>query len=92
MNLSRYLHQPHPANCDCSVCWSRRETARPAVCPSTPCTECRPVHLSRDLLTGCWRVKPAFTCAKHKPPHRPLAFWSVAFQSSTSVPTDEFPF
>lgn len=33
MNLSRYLHQPHPEGCDCSVCWSRRETARPRSLP-----------------------------------------------------------
>ncbi|MFH6598754.1 DUF5447 family protein [Ectopseudomonas khazarica] len=92
MNLSRYLNRPHPENCDCSVCWSRRETAQPVVCPSTPCSHCHPVHVSRDLLTGRWHVRPAFICAKHKPPRRPPAFWSVAYQTSTSVPTDEFPF
>ncbi|WP_172825330.1 lysogeny maintenance protein PflM [Ectopseudomonas mendocina] len=91
-SLSQYVRQPHADNCDCSVCWSRRAMAQPEACPSTPCSHCRPVHVSRDLLTGRWQVKPAFICAKHKPPRRPPAFWSVAFQSSTSVPTDEFPF
>ncbi|WP_373420699.1 DUF5447 family protein [Pseudomonas sp. 21] len=39
---SKYLHRPHPLDCDCSVCWSRRELGKISLCQSTPCTECRP--------------------------------------------------
>ncbi|MEE9100377.1 DUF5447 family protein [Pseudomonas nitroreducens] len=48
---SKYLHQPHPENCDCSVCWSRRELAKPAVSRSTPCTECRPTRVFTVVTT-----------------------------------------
>ncbi|WP_171016600.1 DUF5447 family protein, partial [Pseudomonas sp. D(2018)] len=37
-----YPHLTHAANCDCSVCWSRRELAGSAPSRSTPCEHCRP--------------------------------------------------
>ncbi|WRT83934.1 DUF5447 family protein [Pseudomonas citronellolis] len=70
--LKRYLHQPHAPDCDCSVCWSRRELAKPAASQSTPCTECRPTRVfavvtTMALVAGAWRsihstyrVEPGF--------------------------------
>ena len=84
MNRSRYLHQPHAANCDCSVCWSRRETARPAPCPSTPCTECR--HVSVLKVDGRWKLTPAFICAKHTPSNRPPRYWHVVLDTGKPTP------
>ena len=84
MNLSRYLHQPHPATCDCSVCWSRRETAHPAVCPSTPCTECRPVSVRK--VDGRWKLTPASICAKHTPSNRPPKYWHVVHDTGKPTP------
>ncbi|WP_348658107.1 DUF5447 family protein, partial [uncultured Stutzerimonas sp.] len=31
---------PHVPDCDCSVCWSGREVAKPARSRSTPCAQC----------------------------------------------------
>ncbi|WOF80241.1 MULTISPECIES: DUF5447 family protein [Stutzerimonas stutzeri subgroup] len=38
-----YQRLPHAQDCDCSVCWSRREMAKPARSRSTQCAQCRPV-------------------------------------------------
>lgn len=86
MTLSRYLRQPHPDNCSCSVCWSRTVTAQPACSPSTQCDQCRPVSVSRDALTGRWLLKPAFTCAKHTPADRPQKWWFVIHDSGKPTP------
>lgn len=87
--MNRYLHQPHAPDCDCSVCWSKREMAKPVTCPSTRCADCRPFlsfklggHMV--LMMGAWvevkawyRYQPAFTCAKHTPSDRPPRYWHV---------------
>src|SRR5690606_38103785 len=42
-------------DCDCSVCWFRREMAKPAPSRSTPCAQCRPAYARpiRTLQMGC---------------------------------------
>ncbi|MHA3887285.1 lysogeny maintenance protein PflM [Stutzerimonas degradans] len=100
-----YQRLPHAQDCDCSVCWSRREMAKPAPCQSTPCAQCRPAYARpiRTLQMGCvggiwkpllsdWKVEPAYICAKHAPPDRPAKWWSVTYQDSTSAPSEQFPF
>ncbi len=100
-----YQRLPHAQDCDCSVCWSRREMAKPAPSRSTPCALCRPAYARpiRTLQMGCvggtwkpllseWTVEPAFICEKHTPPERPAKWWSVAYQDSTSAPSESFPF
>ena len=84
MSLSRYLHRPHAETCDCSVCWSRRVPVDPAPCPSTPCDQCRPASVFK--VDGIWRAKPAFTCAKHKPPRRPPRYWNTIYDSGKPTP------
>ncbi len=84
MSLNRYLHRPHTETCDCSVCWSRRVPVDPAPCPSTPCDQCRPASVFK--VDGIWRAKPAFTCAKHKPPRRPPKYWNVIHDSGKPTP------
>ena len=84
MNLSRYLHLPHPEGCDCSVCWSRRATAQPAPCPCTPCTECRPVSVRK--VNGRWQLTPAFICEKHTPSDRPPKYWHVVHDTGKPTP------
>ena len=91
--LNRYLHQPHAPDCDCSVCWSRRELAKPEACQSTPCTECRPTRVVTVVtvmkkVAGVWRsisstyrVERGFTCAKHMPALRPPKYWHVIYDS-----------
>ncbi|MDH0140757.1 lysogeny maintenance protein PflM [Aquipseudomonas alcaligenes] len=81
--LDRYLHQPHAANCDCSVCWSRRVPAS-APSPSIPCDQCRPASVTK--VNGSWKVIPAFTCAKHTPPPRPPRYWHSIYDSGNPVP------
>ncbi|MFI8608013.1 DUF5447 family protein [Pseudomonas sp. NPDC077649] len=90
MNLSRYLHQPHPANCDCSVCWVSRNWVPPvgATSPSTPCAECRPAQWS--LVNGRMTfLTPAYICSKHTPSSRPPKYWHVV--SDTGKPTPFVP-
>ncbi|MBU0921396.1 MAG: DUF5447 family protein [Pseudomonadota bacterium] len=100
-----YQRLPHAQDCDCSVCWSRREMAKPALSRSTPCALCRPAYARpiRTLQMGCvggtwkpllsdWTVEPAFICEKHTPPDRPAKWWRVAYQDSTSAPSEQFPF
>ncbi|WP_336605522.1 lysogeny maintenance protein PflM [Stutzerimonas stutzeri] len=100
-----YQRLPHAQDCDCSVCWSRREMAKPAPSRSTPCALCRPAYARpiRTLQMGCvggiwkpllsdWTVEPAFICEKHTPPDRPAKWWTVAYQDSTSAPSEQFPF
>jgi len=43
-------------------------------------------------LLSDWKVEPAFICEKHTPPARPAKWWSVAYQNSTSAPSEQFPF
>jgi len=95
---SKYLHQPHPEACNCSVCWSRRELAKPALSQSTPCTECRPTRVftvvtTMALVRGVWRsihstyrVEPGFTCAKHMPARRPPQYWYECANIGKPVP------
>ncbi|WP_369015103.1 lysogeny maintenance protein PflM, partial [Leclercia adecarboxylata] len=37
-----YQRLPHAQDCDCSVCWSRREMAKLDPSRSTQCAQCRP--------------------------------------------------
>ncbi|WP_312224424.1 lysogeny maintenance protein PflM [Stutzerimonas nitrititolerans] len=100
-----YQRLPHAQDCACSVCWSRREMARHAPSPSTRCAHCRPASarpirtLQMGRVGGAWKplvsewtVEPAFICEKHTPPDRPAKWWSVAYQDSTSAPSEQFPF
>ncbi len=100
-----YQRLPHAQDCDCSVCWSRREMAKPARSQSIPCAQCRPASarpirtLQMGRVGGAWKplvsewtVEPAFICEKHTPPDRPAKWWSVAYQDSTSAPSEQFPF
>jgi len=43
-------------------------------------------------LDSEWKVEPAFICEKHTPSARPAKWWSVAYQDSTSAPSEQFPF
>ncbi|WP_313486413.1 MULTISPECIES: lysogeny maintenance protein PflM [Stutzerimonas stutzeri subgroup] len=100
-----YQRLPHAQDCDCSVCWSRRKMAKPDSSRSTQCAQCRPAYARpiRTLQMACvggtwkpllseWKVEPAFICEKHTPPDRPAKWWSVAYQDSTSAPSEQFPF
>jgi hypothetical protein len=99
MKASSYRHQAHRPGCDCSVCWSKAELARPVTCPFTPCAVCRPASARRvrilktRLVAGVWiplisqwEVTPAFTCAKHTPSVRPKPFWPVVESIGKPVP------
>ena len=99
MTLFSYSNQPHADNCACSVCWSQREMAKPATCPSTPCDQCRrasaqPIRiLKMGLVAGAWKVllsewaiTPAFICAKHTPPLHPPKYWSVVQDTGKPAP------
>lgn len=99
MNVfSAYLGKPHFSGCDCSVCWSRRELAKPAPSQSTPCTECRPTRVFTVVTTmapvaGVWRsihstyrVERGFTCDKHMPARRPPKYWHVVYDSGRPTP------
>ncbi|WP_373387581.1 DUF5447 family protein [Pseudomonas alcaligenes] len=81
--LDRYLHRPHPATCDCSVCWSRRVPAF-APCQSIPCDQCRPASVTK--VDGIWKATPAFICARHTPPPRPPKYWHVIYDSGNPTP------
>ncbi|MFV3331890.1 lysogeny maintenance protein PflM [Pseudomonas sp. NY15437] len=95
---SKYLHRPHPLDCDCSVCWSRRELGKISPCQSTPCTECRPTRVVTVVtvmkrVAGVWRsicstyrVERGFTCAKHMPALRPPKYWHVVYDSGRPTP------
>ncbi|WP_187672872.1 lysogeny maintenance protein PflM [Zestomonas carbonaria] len=83
-SLNRYLRQPHAENCGCSVCWSRREVAKPAHSQSTPCTQCRPVSVSK--VDGRWKVIPASLCDRHQPADRPPKWWFVVYDSGKPTP------
>nr|WP_253391744.1 DUF5447 family protein [Pseudomonas citronellolis] len=41
MTPAIYARPLHPVDCNCSVCWSRREVTKPAPSLFTRCTECR---------------------------------------------------
>ncbi|MCG8906268.1 DUF5447 family protein [Pseudomonas sp. DP-17] len=96
--LSKYVRQPHAPDCDCSVCWSRRELVKPDPSQSTPCTECHPTRVFAVVTTmakvaGVWRsihstyrVEPGFTCAKHMPALRPPKYWHVIYDSGKPTP------
>lgn len=96
--LSKYVRQPHAPDCDCSVCWSRRELAKPAPFLSIPCTECRPTRVFTVVtmmakVAGVWRsihstyrVEPGFTCAKHMPARHPPKYWHVIYDSGKPTP------
>lgn len=95
---SKYLHRPHPLDCDCSVCWSRRELGKNSPCQSTRCTECRPTRVITVVtvmkkVAGVWRsisstyrVERGFTCAKHMPALRPPKYWHVIYDSGRQTP------
>ena len=96
--LSKYVRQPHAPDCDCSVCWSRRELAKADPYQSTPCTECRPTRVFTVVTTmakvgGVWRsihstyrVERGFTCDKHMPARRPPKYWHVVYDSGRPTP------
>ncbi|QLF92223.1 DUF5447 family protein [Pseudomonas sp. ABC1] len=84
MNLSKYLHQPHRLDCDCSVCWSKRELAKHALSQSTRCNQCRPSTVSR--ANGQTVVTPASYCEKHTPSERPPKWWHVVHDSGKPTP------
>lgn len=94
-----YSNQQHAENCDCSVCWSKAEMAKPDPCPSTPCDQCRPASarpvrtLKMGFVAGAWipllsqwEITPAFTCEKHTPSDRPPKYWSVVANIGKPVP------
>jgi len=94
-----YSNQQHAENCDCSVCWSKAEMAKPDPCPSTPCDQCRRASAQRTRITAIrciggvwkvtqaeWQITPAFTCAKHTPSDRPPKYWSVVENIGKPVP------
>ncbi|WP_312570984.1 lysogeny maintenance protein PflM [Stutzerimonas balearica] len=94
-----YQRLLHAQDCDCSVCWSRREMAKPDLSRSTQCALCRPAYARpiRTLQMGCvggiwkpllsdWTVEPAFLCEKHTPPARPAKWWSVIYNSGKPTP------
>ncbi|MBK3866342.1 hypothetical protein GFL09_01285 [Pseudomonas stutzeri] len=84
MSLQKYLRLPHTPDCDCSVCWSRRELAKPALSQSTPCDQCRPPSCA--LVDGRWLVTPRSFCAKHTPSARPPKYWHVIHDSGKPTP------
>lgn len=100
--LANYQRIPHAPDCDCSVCWSQREMAKPAPSRSTPCAQCRPASavpirtlqmarvggIWKPLLSE-WKVDPAFICEKHARPDRPPKYWSVVLD--TGRPTHYVP-
>ena len=99
MTPSSYSNQPHALNCDCSVCWSKAEMAKPDPCPSTHCDQCHPASarpvrtLKMRLVAGVWMplkweplITPALYCAKHKPSDRPPKYWSVVENIGKPVP------
>ncbi|WP_081608144.1 lysogeny maintenance protein PflM [Metapseudomonas furukawaii] len=79
-----YPHLTHAANCDCSVCWSRRELAATAPSRSTPCEHCRPARISR--VAGRWVCQPASYCEKHRPARRAPTYWHVVYDSGPPTP------
>ncbi|TBU73312.1 lysogeny maintenance protein PflM [Phytopseudomonas daroniae] len=85
--MHKYLRQPHSPDCDCSVCWSKRELAKSARSQSTPCSHCRPATVS--TVNGRLIVTPASYCAKHKPSPRPPKWWHVV--QDTGKPTPYVP-
>lgn len=97
--MSTYNRLPHPEHCACSVCWSRREMAKPDPSRSIPCALCRPASARpiRTLKMGCvggtwkplfseWEMTPAFICEKHTPPSRPPKYWSVVLDTGKPTP------
>ncbi len=97
--MSAYNRPKHAENCDCSVCWSKAEMAKPTTGQSKPCDQCRPASASQVRITqlrligGVWKVQqaewqitPAFTCEKHTPSDRPPKYWSVVANIGKPVP------
>ncbi|PJI48725.1 MAG: hypothetical protein CTR55_13800 [Pseudomonas sp.] len=96
--LSRYLHQPHPSGCDCSVCASRLVAESPVSSRFTQCTVCRPTRVYPVVTTmarvwGVWRsihstyrVERGSTCEKHMPARRPPKYWHVVYDSGKPTP------
>ncbi|HEY1027937.1 MAG TPA: DUF5447 family protein [Pseudomonas sp.] len=84
-----FHRHPHADNCDCSVCYVKRNweslptSSSSDTSRSTPCTECRPAQWSK--VNGRNHVTPAYTCEKHTPPSRPEKYWSVV--NDTGKPT-----
>jgi hypothetical protein len=93
-SLARYHRQPHADNCDCSVCYVKRNWVSPrrsshwGIYPSTQCTDCRPARWSLENGRATF-LSPAFTCEKHKPGSRPPRYWHVV--SDTGKPTPFVP-
>ncbi|WP_315808069.1 lysogeny maintenance protein PflM [Pseudomonas sp. C9-3] len=102
MLLSKYLHQPHPESCTCSVCEADRILrAQPDLDGSsrfTRCSQCRPTRVftvvgTMSLVSGVWRlvsstyrVEPGFTCVKHQPARHPPKYWHVIYDSGRPTP------
>ena len=85
--MHKYLHQPHRPDCDCSVCWSKRELAKPDPSQFTQCTQCRRATVT--TVNGQLIATPASYCAKHKPSQRPPKYWHVV--QDTGKPTPYVP-
>ncbi|MGA4637418.1 lysogeny maintenance protein PflM [Pseudomonas solani] len=81
---SHYLRLPHPPDCACSVCWSRRAPAAVAASRSTSCDQCRPAQISR--VAGRWVCQPASFCEKHRPARRAPKYWYVVYDSGPPTP------
>ncbi|MHA6494717.1 lysogeny maintenance protein PflM [Pseudomonas borbori] len=102
MTPFNYSKQPHPENCDCSVCWVKAELAKPSSPRSARCDQCRPASvqrgriLSMGLVNGVWTplkwepvITPAYHCAKHTPsdrPPKPPRYWVEVASIGKPVP------
>lgn len=82
--LDRYRRLAHADNCDCSVCWSRRELARSVPSRSMSCEHCRPAQISK--AAGRWVCQPASYCEKHRPARRAPTYWNVVYDSGKPTP------
>nr|WP_312973392.1 DUF5447 family protein [Pseudomonas sp.] len=84
--MQKYLNQPHRPDCDCSVCYVKRQGP---ISLSPRCTQCHPVRCfpvvgQMRLVNGHWlhvsstyRWVSGFTCPQHSPTPRPPRYWYV---------------
>lgn len=82
-SLSQYLRRPHPDNCDCSVCWAKREAPK-VLSLWQLCNQCHPGHVS--MANGRLHVVPPSYCATHKPGARPPKYWHVVYDTGKPTP------
>uniref|UniRef100_UPI0035327908 lysogeny maintenance protein PflM n=1 Tax=Pseudomonas sp. RW407 TaxID=2202894 RepID=UPI0035327908 len=81
----RYVNRPHPVDCDCSVCWTKRECAKSSPLPAPSCPDCQPAGrpFFRD---GLWTVTPRRFCKRHEPSAKPPKYWYVIHDSGRVTP------